>query len=975
MTYVPRFVFPWALLLLAAVPWAIYAGARIRSLSGVRRWCTIVLRSVILTCLIAALAGVEMVKSTDKLAVFFLLDRSNSITEEVAMAALDAVIKTADTYMTSRDEAGLIVFGDEASIELSVAPGLTIADLKSAVGGEQTDMAAAIRLAMAAFPQGYMKRIVVYSDGNETRGSALEEVKLAEAAGVAVDVAPLRIRGANEVRLRELSVPGRVNAGEPFQARVVVRADQDCEAKVRLFQRTEKGKRLLCEQDVALQEGDNSFLLPQELDAAGFYEYEATVESPADAVLQNNEGQAYTIIQGEPRVLYIESDPEHGTYLAPAFRAEGLDVTELGLGEMPASLAQFQNYDAVVLSDVSSTDMSTAQLKALEALVRDLGIGLVMVGGPNSFGAGGYHDTPVEAALPVSMDIKQRKILPRGALALILHTCEITDGNAWARDIGLASLEVLSSRDLMGALIYGYQGGEGWLFDLQPVGNKATMRKALKTAMPGDMPDVGSTLGMAYQALRKAPAAVKRVVMISDGDPAAPPRSLLKALAKAKISVSTICVCPHSPNDQNMLKWIAKQTGGNYYYVTNPKRLPRIFTKEAAVVKRGLLMEDPFTPQIKHDSELLLGIAEEGLPKLNGYVVTTAKESATVPLVSPEKDPILAHWRYGLGKSVAFTSDATNRWAAEWIGWDRFNRFWAQTVRWAMRDLEPTSFRVDTGVKDGHGYIRIDAVDDEGRFVNFLRPKGVVTGPAPAFERQEVTLLQTAPGIYEGTFPVSERGVYMANLTYERGDGRQGMIPAGLALGYSREYEYNTTNLGLLENLAATGGGKVRGTRDNPFAHDLAASVAVTPVWPYLVVLAACLFPIEIFARRVVVDFRMVYVFIIAALRGLPKVGKWLPQPAPRHRPVTGSYGGLPSRTFAYAAPGAKEDTLFDDGVAVTPASPAEGEAPASADEDATEKKALGRSEYTSKLLAAKQRAQRKHERRSTEDTGGDETG
>ncbi len=974
MTSFPRFPFPWALLLLLLVPWTLYVGARIRSLSRGRKIAALTLRAVILCCLVGALAGAEWVKRSDRLAVFFLMDRSSSIPDEAAQWCAQRIRAAGAHYMTSKDDAGVIVFGEQASIELAPGPTLDLGEIRSYVGGEQTDMAAAIRLAVAAFPQGSMKRMVIYSDGNETRGSAAEEVKIAQAAGVAVDVVPIEIGGRNEVRLREVSMPGRVNGQEPFQVRAVVHADQDSSGTLRLFQRTGSGKRLLAEQTVALQQGDNSFLLPQELASAGFYEYVATIESGTDTVLANNEAQAFTIVQGEPRVLYVEADPEHSTYLGPALRAEGLNVTETTVGEMPQSLAQFQGYDAVILSDVSSTDLNVAQLKALEAMERDLGIGLVMIGGPDTFGAGGYQGTPVEKALPVSMDIKQRKILPRGALVLILHTCEIPDGNAWARDIGIAALEVLSSQDLMGCLAFINIQPE-WIYELQPVGDKQRMRAALRTAQPGDMPDVGTSLSMALASLKDAAAAVKRVVIISDGDPAAPPPSLVSALAEAKISVSTVCIAPHGTSDQNMLAWIAQSTGGNYYYVTDAQRLPQIFSKEAAVVKRGVLVEEAFTPQVLHESELLQGLQETGLPELLGYVVTTPKDNATVPLISHEKDPILAHWRYGVGKSVAFTSDVTARWAPSWVAWQGFNRFWSQTVRWAMRDVTPTSFRVDTRIKEGKGYIRIDAVDDQGKFVNFLRPKGVVTGPGPEFAHHDVDLMQTAPGIYEGTFPVEDRGIYMVNLSYERGDGSQGMIPSGLALGYSREYEYNTTNHGLLEHLAAVGGGAVRGPEDNPFVHNLPVSATVTPMGAPLMALAACLFPFEIFVRRVVVDFGVVWLALASVLRMLPGIRRWMPQPKQRRKVTTGAFGtDAPARGFTYEAEAARtfESVPRESGTPEATEEPLPYEEPA-----AVEKKAKPRSEYTQQLLQAKERALKKRDRRniateSTKDTEDD---
>ena len=212
----PRFAFPWALLLLAAVPWTIWIGIRIQSLSTGRKWTAIVLRTVILLCLIAALAGMELVRTTGDLAVFFLLDHSDSISEAQRLASAQWVRNVADEFMTEKDKAGVIVFGEDASIELSVDSTLGLRDILSYVGGEQTDLAAAIRLGLAAFPQGHMKRIVIYSDGNETRGTALEEVKLAQAGGVEVSTVPLRTQEARDVRLRAVTTPSRVQADEPF---------------------------------------------------------------------------------------------------------------------------------------------------------------------------------------------------------------------------------------------------------------------------------------------------------------------------------------------------------------------------------------------------------------------------------------------------------------------------------------------------------------------------------------------------------------------------------------------------------------------------------------------------------------------------------------------------------------------------------------------------------------------------------------
>lgn len=957
MSVWPRFVFPSMLLLLILVPIAIYIALHIRSLSSGRKFVVVTLRTLMLTALIFALAGMEIVYDNHKLAVFFLLDYSNSIPETAKLSAVNAIRTTTELYMEENDEAGVIVFGEQASIELSASETLGLADIQSQVGGEQTDLAAAIRLAMAAYPQGHMKRMVIFTDGNETQGSALDDVKLARADGVEVSVVPLQIEAGNEVRVTKVASPTSVNADEPFSVQVVVRSDVATTGTLHLTQRVAGNPVALPPQDVELRPGDNVFVLGQELENAGFYEYEAVVEAENDSIYANNEGRSFSVVYGEPNVLYVEADPDNSVFLHRALESEGVTVTQTDPLSMPGSLAQLQNFDAVILSNVSATDVTTGQMRSLEAAVRDLGLGLVMIGGPDTYGAGGYHETPIENALPVSMDLKQRKVLPRGALALVLHTCEIADGNAWARKIGIAALDVLASQDLMGALAYTYTGQDAWLYEMQEVGNKTMMRQAISRTDIGDMPSVGPTLSLAYKGLSEVQAAVKRIVIISDGDPAAPPGYLVAQIIQAKINVSTVCIAPHSGSDQNMLRTLAERTGGNYYFVNNPNNLPQIFAKEAAIVKRGMLIEEEFAPKPHHDSEILAGgVGSSGYPSLFGYVATTPKESATIALMSHEEDPVLAHWRYGLGKSVAYTSDVTTRWAQRWVDWEGFAPFWSQSVRWAMRDINKSAFRLETEVKDGRGVVRIDAVDEQGRFINGLRPEAVVTGPAPDFERSVISFNQTGPGIYESSFPADHRGVYMVNVAYTSSNGMRNMLPTGLAVGYSREYEYNTTNRSLIEQIAEYGGGSVNGPIEDVFQNDLESEPSVTPIWPWLVGFAASIFPIEIFVRRVMIDYAGMLARFVALIRLLPGLNTLIRPPKPRPRSVTGSYGGREARHFGYAP--AEESFAYS--AAAPGAGAATPGAVQSADtESATpqpEAKATA-SDYTAQLLAAKQRA------------------
>lgn len=954
MSYAPGFENPGWLLGLFLVPWSVWLGARIQSLPMARKWGAITLRACILACVVLALAGAELVRTQDRLAVYFLLDHSNSVPMEQREAAAAEIERMTHGMLDPRNEAGLIVFGRESSIEQKPAPFWGLRNVQSMVDGEDTDIAAAIRLATAAFPQGYMRRIVVVSDGNETRGAALEEAKAAWAGGIGVDVVPISTGGGVEVRIRDVTAPRQAGAGEPVQLRVNVHSTVAGTGTLYLAQRSGLGaggmRAMLAPQRVRLQPGDNVYVVSQELPHAGLYEYEARIEMEGDGIAENNTGRAFTTVLGEPEVLIVEAMPGDGEALAQAVAAEGISVTRILPAELPSSPARLQAYAGIVLAGVGSTQLSSGQLSLIEALVRDQGTGLVMVGGPSAFGAGGYLGTPVEKALPVDMDIKQRKAIPSNALVLVIDTSGSMMGEKldMAKRAAIAAAELLSAKDYIGVI--GFDSNPRWVVEMQHAEDKGRIIEAMGTLGAGGGTNLYPAIEQAHDALLETSANLRHCIVLSDGHSQPGPfAGIVGQMAAEKMTVSAVGVGHDA--DMQLLSAIAFWGGGRHYFSENPMDLPRFFTREAMIIRTHMLIEEEFTPAPWHDSDLLRGITEDGLPPLHGYVVTTAKENATVPLVSHEGDPVLAHWRYGLGKSLAFTSDATPRWGGDWLGWGGFGRFWAQNVRWVLRAAPPAGFRVETLLVDGEGVVRMDAVDEAGRFVNFLTPRAIVT--TPGANALELDLQQSGPGVYEARFPIDGSGIYLANITYEDAGGRLGMIPTGMAVDYAQEYVHHTANYGWLETLAALGGGRVLGPEDSPFRHDLEASAAIFPVWPYLLMAAACLLPVEIFLRRVALPWALLAAWGAHRLRQMPTLRRIVPEPAPARMPVTGEYRAAPAVDTARAP--VSFGTVAPPVTGGPAQAPPTGEAAAPA---VTEKAAPGQSAYTSRLLDAKRRVQ-----------------
>ncbi|HMX63483.1 MAG TPA: glutamine amidotransferase, partial [Candidatus Sumerlaeota bacterium] len=383
------------------------------------------------------------------------------------------------------------------------------------------------------------------------------------------------------------------------------------------------------------------------------------------------------------------------------------------------------------------------------------------------------------------------------------------------------------------------------------------------------MPTFDPTMKMAAEALIGVKAETKHMVIISDGDPAPPQDSVINAIKDNGITVSTVGIFPHDPSTVATLEKIAYQGGGNYYYPKTSSELPRIFTKEATVVRKSLIREDNFVPRVGAPSEVLLGMG--GYPQLRGYVVTSIKDLATEALTTEWDDPLLAHWRYGLGKSVAFTSDAKDKWASDWVQWGNFAKFWSQTVRWSLRETNNTNFQVNTEVQGGVGKVTIDAVDDSGNFQNMINFDANVI--SPEFGTEKLSIQQVAPGRYEGTFPASKVGTYMLSMSTGQKDqsGNPQFITSGVSLSYSPEYETSTSSATFMEKISTTSGGVVVADPQayNPYQRNLKPVRSPNTLWPWLLLAATLLLPLDIFLRRVYLNMREIGAWIWEKLFGL----------------------------------------------------------------------------------------------------------
>ncbi|MFV2068829.1 MAG: VWA domain-containing protein, partial [Pirellulales bacterium] len=907
---------PGYLMLLALLPLIWWIGRRsLRAMGRGRRLVAVGARTIVVLLVIFALADAHLVRTIDRLTVIYLLDQSLSIPDRQRRAMLDFVNASVERHRDKEreDRVGVIVFGRDAAVEIPpLDDDVQLASVvESAFDPQYTDLAGAMQMALALFPYDAGKRIVVVSDGNENLGNAREQASVLVAKGVSIDVVPVELEASSEVVVEKITTPPDVRRGQPFDLRVVLSAttadavDRTLSGKLRVVRKAGSHETLLAEQAVDLKPGKRVLTIREEITEPDFYTYEARFipdDSADDAMPQNNRATVFTHVRGQGHVLLIEdwSAPGEFDYLVQRLRKSNLEVTVQPSDRLFTNLAELQRYDTVVLANVPRSSgedaqhiahFSDEQIRMLVRNTQQLGAGLVMLGGPNSFGAGGWANTELERAMPVDFQIKNAKVAPVGALALIMHASEIAEGNYWQKVVAREAIKALGSQDYCG-LIH-FNGTDQWLWrhaegGMVRVGpSRKKMLARLDRMTPGDMPQFDPALQMAaasFAALRDA--GVKHMIIISDGDPSPPSRSVLRSLKQLGVRVTTVAVGAHGPAGSTSLQRIANATGGKYYRVTNPKALPRIYQREARRVARPLLYQDPngLVPRVVAPNEMVKGLPAT-FPPITGFVLTSLKQSHLVEVVlasprpaSERNNALLASWTYGLGKAVVLTTDAGKRWATSWLGWDDYDKFFSQLIRSSMRPVGDTgNFSVAIDIRDGQANVVITALDKRDEFLNFLEMSATVIGPD--MQPHRLPIEQTAPGRYVGEFPAQSAGSYLVMV---QPGGGSAPLRTGVNVGYSREFRDRDTNHPLLESMAslAPRGGRPgavlgrftsAGNREellagNPFRRDLPHATASRSVWPWLILLGTCLFVGDVFVRRVHV--RIAWLVAVARLAG-----------------------------------------------------------------------------------------------------------
>ena len=833
------FARPAFLVLLAVLPWFWWHAQQARPPLRPR---AVTFRIAIAAVLVLAAAGLRVSLGDGDMAVVYALDRSNSIDARAQERGVSLINAWAGS-MRPQDRAGLVVFGADSALERPLSERLQVAEIASTISPAATNLAAALGTARAALQGSGSRRIVLISDGCETTGDALDEAAFAASDGVAVDV--LRAGGTSRqmIRTTRVAAPEIVRQGEPFSVSVEIQGRPGGRGDVVI---TRDGSPVVEQPVLVGPDGTTAITFTDSHAAAGLRVYRASARDELDQAPDERTSArgAVVAVQGLPSVLFVTERQSMQSLL----RAGGFEVTNVSPGAVPEAVDRLMPYDAVVLDDVASEQLTDRQASTLRRYVEDAGGGLLLLGSPHSLSAAGYPAGPLGEILPVDLRPRSGQRAPAMALAFVFDKsgsmADIVDGMPkieLARAAALKILDVVPATDSIGVIA----------FDAKPTvvaplaaGHRPSdLAERLRSLSAGGATAIAPAVELAVGWLQGAPRAISKrhLLLLSDGRSPASEIDRLGSLLRGKgIELSVVAIGAGA--NRGALEELARSTGGRAFFPSDLRQLPLIVARQAARSAGGGSVDEVFTPRAQAHPALQ-SIDLSNLPALGGYVVSAGKPGSEPLLLSHLDDPVLSAWQAGLGKVAVFTSDLGSAWASELVAWNGAGRLWSQVVRWLHRRLddEALSARLRE-TADGLRLI-VESADPNGQFKSGMTVHAQVRPPES--EPFTVPLEPTAPGIYEGRVPMGANGAYVVSITARSSDpAAVHRMLRGFYWTGERELRGCAGGAATLQRIAELTGGRLLDGPEGPFDGPRIASYRDLSGW--LVALTFALFFLEL---------------------------------------------------------------------------------------------------------------------------------
>ena len=808
---------------------------------------------MVLSVLVAIASPAQLLNS-DEQAVIFVLDHSRSEggegiekVYEVAESIRKGLGNSPAGYVAAGKEPRLIRYPEVDRLDQSVEERT---QLESEIGSS-TDYEMAVRLARGVFPSGSSRHIVIVGDGVETTGSLLTAAKEAAVSGVKIHAVGVAGAIQPDVRVTRLtSSQSRLNEGASLELEATVEGSLSGPAKIRLF---ENGIEVdAVELDITAGEVENvRFTLSPE--KRNIYNYRVVVEGfkGMDSIPENNEALTIVDVRGKPLLLYVEGEEGESRYLTEAMNREGIRLDVRSPEGLPDSIQQLAGYDGVILSDVAAHRIGEKKMKSIRDYVENLGGGFIMIGGMNSFGVGGYYRTPIEEILPLKLKAPDQEEEQSSALALVMDRSGSMAGQKIeiCKSAAIATAELLSAEDYIG--IYAFDSQVHEIVSMSKVTSTSAIANQIALLGSGGGTNVYPGMSLAREQLNEVKTKIKHMIVLTDGQTSGQGYQTLASQCYAEgITISTVAVGAGA--QIGLLQAIAAAGGGQSYVTMDPTAITRIFTQDTMTHTGKMIREEAFEPRLAESHPMIRDWEDGAAPPLLGYVKTNRKATSQVPLVTESGDPLLAQWRFGLGKVTAFTSDCKSRWAALWVDdWPGYSQLWSQILRETARSPQGTNMDLRVEEKGDLVILSVDLVEDAGTRRNGAAVEADIfhvssSSLGSAMEKiSTVAMDQEGPGWYEGAFRPKDPGVYLIRAR----SGSQ-LISAGYVHNPSSEIATGQVNESLLKQACELTGGSYLHSAEDVLELTGTEVSRYVELWPWLLLAFLVFFVADLTIRR-----------------------------------------------------------------------------------------------------------------------------
>lgn len=786
------------------------------------------LRILTIGVLVFALANPFILLPNEKEQVVYLLDRSASIhgAGDTAVQMINEGLAEKKNYQ----DVGIYSFAESLQTESLLSNKVDVVpELSALTANGETNIGKALQLVSGIADRQKATRIVLLSDGLETKGNALEEVSKFANSNVTVDVFPLTKAVSHDAVIESFTSPKVAYEGEAQQLITEISASVRTNATLTLYE----NDAVIHREEVALEEGSNRFTYAHQGTAQGLVKYEAMIQVENDSVLENNKLTSVTTVQAPPRLLIVHGD-EKGTAIDDIIGESTVGYDVMAATDLPSSLSSYLAYNAIIFDNVPGHLVGEAKMTVIEQAVKHFGVGFMMVGGENSFGLGGYFKTPIEALLPVEMEVQGKHQLPTLGLVLVIDRSGSMMGSKMelAKEAAARSIELLRDDDTLGVIAFDSSPWE--VIETGVLKDKKDALDKVSSIPANGGTEIYSSLELAYGNLQDLPLQRKHIILLTDGQSAtnASYEDLLSTGLDKNVTLSTVAI--GSDADRTLLEDLSLLGSGRFYDVTDATMIPSILSRETAMISRTYIEDNPFYPTV-YNADKWNALFKNGVPQMNAYIGTTAKGLANVIAESEKEDPILAQWQYGLGTTIAFTSDSSGAWAGDWARWEEWRKFWQTAIAEMLPSYHEVAYDIQS---QGNGNYLITDSSNEAAFLNIAavneRGENLPMETEVLSATKVRVTVDSDPGLIFFSIANKEQQIYQS----------------GIHVPYGDEYAAKPTNTALLEKMAELGNGKVLEDPKEAFRPFTQQGFESKSIAHWLLLMAMLMFFADITLRR-----------------------------------------------------------------------------------------------------------------------------